>query len=437
MTATFHRWAPWALATAVLVALGAGGVAPELVVATGIAWFGSLLLGRRGRDDEAVITSLPTQADRDAVIRDAMCAALERVGLAMVLMRGHRIVAANAAARGEFGAHIVGQDARVALRHPDAVKLLYLEDGGTVTIRGLSSNGSLWQLTRQRIDERYWTIELLDRSAEADIGRAHTDFVANASHELRTPLSAIIGYVETLAEDPGRVDAETTARFLTIVLREARRMQSLVADLMSLSQLEAEKHDLPTERVDLSQLAGRVVGEFPVNALAGRPTGPRVILSRPDEDIGATGDAKQLEQMLRNLIDNALKYGDSAKPVEVTLARGKRGMAMIAVRDHGVGIAPDHLPHLTRRFYRTDPGRSRAAGGTGLGLAIVKHIVERHRGKLDISSTMGEGTQVTVHLPFAASGAPGKAPGAAADSRPTASGKAGPLTPNTNAKAVS
>lgn len=394
-----HRkpWPGMALALAMIAVQALAGVSAWLVLFTAFVWLATLWLESfQPVADEAPV-ALPPRIDLDEVFRSATSAALEHVGLPLVLMRGHRIIAANAAARAAFGAHIIGQDARVALRHPEAVKLLYLADGGSVTIRGLGGAGSLWQLTRQRINERYWTIELLDRTSEADIGRAHTDFVANASHELRTPLSAVIGYVETLAEEPDRVDAATTARFLAIVLREARRMQSLVSDLMSLSQLEAEKHDLPTERIDLGQLAARVVGEFPATG----DTPPRVVLHRPTTSITATGDVMQLEQLLRNLIDNALKYGDGGKPVEVNLARGRRGMATLSVRDHGVGIAADHLPHLTRRFYRTDPGRSRAAGGTGLGLAIVKHIVERHRGKLDITSKLGDGTQVAVQLPCA------------------------------------
>jgi len=118
--------------------------------------------------------------------------------------------------------------------------------------------------------------------------------------------------------------------------------------------------------------------------------------------MGISGDPRQVEQLLRNLIDNALKYGDPDTPVEVIVAPAPRGMVEMRVSDHGPGIAPDHLPHLTRRFYRTDPGRSRAAGGTGLGLAIVKHIVERHRGRLDITSQLGVGTQVHVRLPLAA-----------------------------------
>jgi two-component system phosphate regulon sensor histidine kinase PhoR len=111
-----------------------------------------------------------------------------------------------------------------------------------------------------------------------------------------------------------------------------------------------------------------------------------------------TGDSKQLEQLLRNLVENALKYGDDDAPVHIDIAGGGSGMASMTVTDQGGGIAPEHLPHLTRRFYRTDPSRSRAGGGTGLGLAIVKHIVERHRGKLDIASTLGRGTTVTVRL---------------------------------------
>ena len=244
------------------------------------------------------------------------------------------------------------------------------------------------------------------------MGRAHTDFVANASHELRTPLSSIIGYVETLAEDPLRVDAETTSRFQATVLREARRMQNLVSDLMSLSQLEAEKHDLPTDYVDLGQLAARVVGEF------APPQAARLVFARPESAIGVTGDTKQLEQLLRNLVDNALKYGDADKPVTISIsktdgrgdAKADKCAAQIAVADQGPGIAAVHLPHLTRRFYRTDPGRSRAAGGTGLGLAIVKHIVERHRGKLDITSTQGVGTQVTIRLPLVDGASCGNSP---------------------------
>jgi two-component system phosphate regulon sensor histidine kinase PhoR len=125
-----------------------------------------------------------------------------------------------------------------------------------------------------------------------------------------------------------------------------------------------------------------------------------VLFERPKQGLAVMGDVKQLEQLLRNLIDNALKYGDVDKPVSVTLSAGKGQWVEMKVVDRGAGIAPDHLPHLTRRFYRTDASRSRAAGGTGLGLAIVKHVVERHRGRLDIASKIGTGTSVSVKLPL-------------------------------------
>ena len=118
-----------------------------------------------------------------------------------------------------------------------------------------------------------------------------------------------------------------------------------------------------------------------------------------DGDFEVRGDPQQLEQLVRNLVDNALKYGRAGTPVDVRLSESSLGEAKIEVKDHGEGIAPEHLPHLTRRFYRTDPGRSRMSGGTGLGLAIVKHIVERHHGRLDIESELGRGTTVTVRLP--------------------------------------
>ena len=331
---------------------------------------------------------------------------IEPVGIPLVLFDRDRIIAANLVAREALGGHIIGQDGRIALRHPEAVRLLEMADGDSVTIKGLTGARSLWQLTRRRVDPRHWIIEMIDRTLEADVSRAHTDFVANASHELRTPLATIIGYVETLSDSDGEVDKETSARFYSTVLREARRMQTLVSDLLSLSQLEAEKHDLPTDRIDMRQLVARVAGEF-----AGRKDGERLELVIPDSSAAVIGDERQLEQLVRNLIDNALKYGDATLPVTAALQAEASGELRLTIADRGSGIDATHLPHLTRRFYRTDPGRSRAAGGTGLGLAIVKHIVERHRGKLDIASVINQGTSVTVRLPAAEKQMPSRAAG--------------------------
>jgi two-component system phosphate regulon sensor histidine kinase PhoR len=294
-----------------------------------------------------------------------------------------------------LGQHVVGQDARVALRQPEAIALLGDDRNGGAIVRGLVRRQDIWQINRQAIDDRLAMLELTNQTAEADISRAHTDFVANASHELRTPLAAILGYVETLREDEGKVDTPTAQKFLGIIEREAQRLQSLVSDLMSLSRVEAEKHDLPTERIDLAALVERAARDA-----SGSGRIERIVLDIAAE-AEVLGDLHQLEQVVRNLVDNALKYGAADKPVAVALDLAPGDQARITVTDEGEGIAPEQIPHLTRRFYRTDPGRSRASGGTGLGLAIVKHIVERHRGRLDISSELGKGTRVVVRIPLA------------------------------------
>jgi two-component system phosphate regulon sensor histidine kinase PhoR len=338
----------------------------------------------------------PGQAEDMRLTTSGMRNLIENSGLPLLLLDGNRLIVANAAAREAIGRHVVGQDARVAFRHPVAVDLLSKRTSGSATIQGLTGPRSTWQMSFQPIDERYGLIELINRTAEIDVSRAHTDFVANASHELRTPLASIIGYMETLVEEGEEIDPKLSSRFHSTVLREARRLQSLVDDLMSLSRIEAEKHDQPRERVDLNLLLTQASRDG-----AGPERQERLAFELPEERMIVRGDHKQLEQLVRNLVDNALKYGRPDAQVTVALSTAERNLALLTVRDRGEGIAAEHIPHLTRRFYRTDPGRSRAAGGTGLGLAIVKHIVERHRGRLDIASRQGEGTTVSVRLPLA------------------------------------
>lgn len=380
-----------------LLALGAGagmvlaGTSWLVTVPVIAAWLACLWLGRPEPVVEVrLIESLGPS-------RQAIIDLIEPFGVPLLMLDQQRIAAANLAARGELGDHIVGQDARVALRHPEAITLLDMREG-CVTVRGLTAPRSIWQVRRIAVDDRISLIELSDRTAEADISRAHTDFVANASHELRTPLASIIGYIETLADRDARIDEATTARFHATVLREARRLQHLVEDLMSLSRIEAEKHDAPRDRIDLGQMAASIGGE--IAATMGEA---RIEVSV--EEAVVLGDRQQLDQVIRNLVDNSFKYSDPARAVELTV-RATMTEAVLSVTDHGEGIHPDHIPHLTRRFYRTDPGRSRAAGGTGLGLAIVKHIVERHRGKLDITSKQGLGTTVTIRMALALREAP-------------------------------
>ncbi len=376
------------IALAASAGLLAAGINPLLALAIAVLWLGSLWLAL----PEPVAAAEPLDAKR--VSRDAVSETIEPLEQPLLLLEGNRIIMANAAARAALGQHITGQDARIALRHPEAVRLLDLADGESVTIADFTGTRSLWQLTRRRIDGARWAIELTNRSSEADVSRAHTDFVANASHELRTPLAAIIGYAETLAEDDGALELSTRQRFVSIIQREARRMHNLVEDLMTLSHVEAEKRDVPSEATDLGALAARVVSE--VASLNGKN---KIELGEITAGSVIMADPTQFEQLLRNLADNALKYGASDEPVTVAVTQPSPDKVRVTVRDQGQGIAPEHLPHLTRRFYRTDPGRSRASGGTGLGLAIVKHIVERHGGELDIASELGVGTAVSVTLP--------------------------------------
>src|SRR6188768_1646966 len=240
----------------IVIALATGsvmifaGASPWLVLAAMLVWIGSFWLSVPSPSPER----LPPPVEGVQLTRTGMHDLLEHSGLPMLMLDGNRIVVANAAAREAIGAHILGQDARVAFRHPAAVDLLAREGGGTASVQGLTGPKSSWQMTRQPIDGRYSLIELVDRTAEADVSRAHTDFVANASHELRTPLASIIGYMETLVEAGETIDAKRAERFHGVVLQEAKRLQSLVEDLMSLSLVEAEKHDHPRDKIRFAAL---------------------------------------------------------------------------------------------------------------------------------------------------------------------------------------
>jgi len=239
--------------------------------------------------------------------------------------------------------------------------------------------------------------------------RMRADFVANASHELRTPLASLTGFIETL-RGAAREDAAARERFLAIMAEQAQRMARLVDDLLSLSRIEMNEHLAPTERVDIEQVLRTVADTLEQRAAA---RDMRIVVDLPAGLPKVLGDADELAQVFQNLLDNAIKYSRRGTTIDVGahpsprflpgVRPGERPAALaITVRDHGEGIARDHLPRLTERFYRVDAARSRELGGTGLGLAIVKHIVSHHRGALDIDSELGEGTVFTVHLPLAA-----------------------------------
>jgi two-component system phosphate regulon sensor histidine kinase PhoR len=229
------------------------------------------------------------------------------------------------------------------------------------------------------------------------------DFIANASHELRTPLAALLGFIETL-QGPAKDDPVARDKFLGIMQGQATRMARLIDDLLSLSRIELNAHLQPSTLVDLAPIVRQVVDGLQMLA---RDRGVEIKVVLPSDALMVLGDRDELIRALENLVENALKYGAAGKRVDITVAHAqtRAGLpeARVAVRDYGPGIAPEHLPRLTERFYRVDVTDSRAHGGTGLGLALVKHVLNRHGGRLTIESTPGEGATFTMHVPLRAS----------------------------------
>jgi two-component system phosphate regulon sensor histidine kinase PhoR len=240
-------------------------------------------------------------------------------------------------------------------------------------------------------------VHLADRSGTQAAEKMRVDFVANASHELLTPLAAVKGFIETLDDPAAGEDPATRSRFLGIMATETDRMQALVRDLMSLSRIEAEKYDPPQTPVDFAQIVLETVDQLRNSQ---KDRGADISVDITADLPAVIGDAGQLRQLANNILNNAMKYGKDGTPVRVSLVSSRSGaMLNFAVADEGDGVAPEHLPRLTERFYRVDSGRSRLVGGTGLGLSLVKHIVDRHRGHLEIRSTVGKGTTVSILLP--------------------------------------
>ena len=333
-----------------------------------------------------------------ALMPDMARQMLEALGEPALIIRDSRTIAANRPARDLLGQAIEGSDVRLALRHPDAVQMLLSGNEGDLELVGIGSLERPWLLSARALGDRHLLVRLIDRSVVRSAERMRTDFVANASHELRTPLATVIGYAETLAEE-GPVADEIRARFGATIETEARRMQRIVEDLMSLSRIEADRYRLPDERVDLGEVARIAVKQ--ASPLAER-RGCRIESDIADGLPAVAGDFGQLLQVADNLIGNAIRYGCSEQsPVIVVSVQSSASRVTLTVSDRGEGITPEHLPRLTERFYRVDSARSRESGGTGLGLAIVKHIAERHRGTLDIRSAPGRGTEVSVSIPMA------------------------------------
>jgi len=357
-----------------------------------------------------VSQTLGERAEEVDRLRRAEESILERLPDPLIVLAPDRTVRrTNEAARAAFG-----QDIAAVLRHPElraAIdRALVGGENGPPQVAEISIpvpvprevHATVSGLDSMVAGGRGALVVLSDRSRERAVERTRADFVANASHELRTPLSSLIGFIDTL-RGPAADDPPAQKRFLEIMAEQAERMNRLIDDLLSLSRIELTEHQIPAEEVDMRDLVERMLASFEIRLRQRRLTADFA----PDANVAkVAGDADQLEQVFQNLLDNAVKYGREGGLVRVALEQvpaggrwpGRPGV-VLSVSDDGAGIARQHLPRLTERFYRVDTGRSRAIGGTGLGLAIVKHVVNRHRGQLLIESEEGKGATFSVWLP--------------------------------------
>ncbi len=332
---------------------------------------------------------------------EALLAALPDAALAVDV--SGIVVAENAGAVSLFGVKAVGEPTSHVLRSPaiqqaiETVRNLGQADEVSHVLRGKVPRSLTIRVARlgeTTLGRPLVLLTIRDLTREQQIEKMRADFVANASHELRTPLASLSGFIDTL-QGAAKSDPPAQARFLDLMKTQAQRMASLIDDLLSLSRIEINEHVVPTGQVDLVSLLRQSIELLQGMALKSQCT---IRLVAP-KSFAIAGDANELAQVFGNLLENAIKYGGTGKPIEVTLNEAD-GVAIVAIKDHGPGIASEHVPRLTERFYRVNVQDSRARGGTGLGLAITKHIVNRHRGRLQIESEVGHGSTFSVHLPI-------------------------------------
>jgi two-component system, OmpR family, phosphate regulon sensor histidine kinase PhoR len=391
-------------ALAVIGALHTGLALVGFLILAAAAWFALRPNEEAGRIPQPVIV-----ADR---VGDPLKAVVSGMPDPVIALdRDGRVLALNEPARSLAPALRRGEPVSLALRMPELIE----------TINRAYARGEEQRVEyseRVPIDRWFETIVMPvkrepnlskpdlvlltfhDLTPLRRVEEMRADFVANASHELRTPLAALSGFIETL-QGSARDDAKARERFLAIMEEQARRMARLIDDLLSLSRIELNAHRRPDTMVDLVPIVRQVVDSLETLA---RDRGVSVNVEAANA-LMVPGDRDELVRVFENLVENALKYGAAGKRVDITLnpeaSSEGESEAHVGVRDYGPGIAPEHVPRLTERFYRVDVRESVAQGGTGLGLALVKHILNRHRGRLSIESTPGAGATFTVHLPTA------------------------------------
>ncbi|MAY61347.1 MAG: phosphate regulon sensor histidine kinase PhoR [Rhizobiales bacterium] len=328
-------------------------------------------------------------------------AVLSALDIPIIVIDGETtVIFANPAAVSQFGAFSERAILSGRIRSPQILDMVaqVIADGRTRTIENAERVPSeRWYEVRAASveGEGLYVLSFRDLTEARRMDRMRTDFVANASHEMRTPLASLVGFIETI-QGPARNDPKAQERFLGIMLEQASRMSRLIDDLLSLSRLEMRAHVAPTGEVDVSAICRHVIDALRPMA---DELGVEISLQTPEAPTTVTGDRDELIQVMENLIENACKYGQSGKRVDVEVKREEGGTIIASVRDYGPGIERQHVPRLTERFYRVDVDSSRAKKGTGLGLAIVKHILTRHRARLVVTSEPGQGSTFGVRFP--------------------------------------
>jgi len=399
------RWLIGFAFVAVIAAAAVGWIHP-IIALPAIAILGTLLaVGYRVSSASGAAVraqNISTEAASSAATVAAIVQALPEP--ALLVDGGNRLIAGNVAAAALFGRLRTNEAISLTTRNPQIIEAVEKAASGAPQNLEIEERVPVERSLEMHVapvvfgHERphFFLLVFRDRTQERRIERMRVDFVANASHELRTPLASLSGFIETL-QGPARGDAAARDKFLGIMNDQAKRMARLIDDLMSLSRIELSLHLQPQNVIDLAGVVGTAC-----DLLAPLAREQKVVIETRKEagDLNVRGDRDELLRVVENLVENALKYGAPGKKVEVTL-REEGDEALVAVRDFGHGIAAEHLPRLTERFYRVDTERSRAQGGTGLGLALVKHILARHRGRLTIESKPDEGSVFTVRIPLA------------------------------------
>jgi two-component system phosphate regulon sensor histidine kinase PhoR len=314
----------------------------------------------------------------------------------VILDREYRIEWTNPTAERHFGIDArrdLDQPVANFVRHPDFVAYLEKADfREAVTLRSPRSDAVL-QVRLIEFGEERKLLNSRDITAQEKLETMRRDFVANVSHELKTPVTVLSGFVETLGDKSIEVSAAQRQRFLGLMAEQARRMQQLVEDLLTLSALESSPAPQDEAPIEMLPFVEQLAEE--ARALSGNR---HRVLVRADGDCRLTGSAKELHSAFSNLVSNAVRYTPEGGAVTLFWKlEGARGV--FGVEDTGIGVEPRHIPRLTERFYRVDQGRSRDTGGTGLGLAIVKHVLTRHQANLEVESELGRGSVFRAVFP--------------------------------------